>query len=294
MSNKYADELWLGTLANDEVRWVIIGMTNTVAEAANRHHTTPVATAALGRTMGAALLLASSMKAGEAITLRLLGDGPLGGVVAVANAQGQVRGYVHEPQVELPLNPQGKLDVAQAVGAGEFVVSRSLSDGEIYTGVVPLVSGEIAEDLVHYLLNSEQVRSAALLGVMVEKDLQVAGAAAMLFQLLPNASEASIAALENQLGKIKEFSKIAATSSSMEELVSRLLGDLDYRILEKRKVQFKCTCSKEKLSETLISLGKEEFAELLKDKQAELVCHFCNERYVFQEEELRKLYEEAK
>lgn len=294
MNNKYADELWLGTLSNGEIRWVAVGMTNTVEEAANRHHTTPVATAALGRLMGASLLLASSMKAEEAITLRLLGDGPLGGVVAVGNAQGEVRGYVHEPQVELPLNPQGKLDVSGAVGAGEFVVSRSLSNGESYTGMVPMVSGEIADDLVHYLLNSEQVRSAALLGVMVGKDSHVAGAAGMLFQLLPDASEESIQALEAQLARIQGISQIAADSSTMEELVAQLIGDLDYRVLEKRPVQYKCTCSKERVSETLISIGKEGFEDLIKDKQAELVCHFCNERYHFNEEDLRELYEQSK
>ncbi|HHY25598.1 MAG TPA: Hsp33 family molecular chaperone HslO [Desulfitobacterium dehalogenans] len=294
MDNKYSDELWLGTLGNGEVRWVAVGMTNTVEEAANRHHTTPVATAALGRLMGASLLLASSMKAEEAITLRLLGDGPLGGVVAVGNPQGEARGYVQEPQVELPLNSKGKLNVSGAVGAGEFVVSHSLANGESYTGMVPLVSGEIADDLVHYLLNSEQVRSAALLGVMVGKDSHVAGAAGMLFQLLPDASEESVQALEAQLAQIQGISQIAADSTTMEELVRELMGDLDYRVLEKRPVQYKCTCSKERVSETLISIGKEGFEELLEDKQAELVCHFCNEHYHFDEGELRELYEQVK
>lgn len=293
MSNKYSDELWLGTLGNGEVRWVAVGMTNAVEEAANRHETTPTATAALGRLMGASLLLASSMKGEESITLRLLGDGPIGGVVAIGNAQGDVRGYVHEPDVNLPLNTKGKLDVAGAVGTGEFVVSRSLSNGESYNGMVPIVSGEIADDLVHYLLNSEQVRSAALLGVLVETDLHVAGSAGMLFQLLPNASEESIQALENQLARIQGISQIAADSVSMEELVRNLMGDLDYRILEKRPVQFKCNCSKERVSGTLVSLGKEGFEEILEDKKAELVCHFCNEHYHFNEDELRELYEQA-
>lgn len=291
MSNKYADELWLGTLLNDEVRWVLVGMTQTVEEAVARHKTTPVATAALGRLMEASLLLASSMKAEEAVTLRLLGDGPLGGVVAVGNAQGEVRGYVHEPNVDLSLNAEGKLDVAGGVGAGEFAVSRSLSNGESYTGMVPIVSGEIADDLVHYLHSSEQIHSAALLGVLVEKDLHVAGAAGMLFQLLPNASEESIQAIENQLANLTQgISRIAADSDSMEDLLKKLMGDLDYRILERRPVQFKCTCSKERLSETLISIGKEGFEEILEDKQAELVCHFCNEHYHFNEDELRRLY----
>lgn len=291
----YSDELWLGTLLNGEARFVITGTTNTVEEASSRHQTSPVATAALGRLMSASLLLASSLKGEEAITLRLLGDGPLGGVVAVGNAQGEVRGYVNEPNVDLPLNAQGKLDVASAIGAGEFVVSRSLENGENYTGMVPLVSGEIAEDLVHYLLHSEQIPSAALLGVLVEKDLHVAGSAGLMIQLLPDASEETIQAIENHIGQLtRGISYIAAESKSMDELVKNLLGELPYDVLEKRPVKFQCTCSKERVSGTLVSLGREGFKEILEDKKAELVCHFCNEHYHFKEEELQTLYEQAK
>jgi molecular chaperone Hsp33 len=291
----YTDELWLGTLLNGEARWVIAGTTNTVEEASSRHQTSPVATAALGRLMTSSLLLASSLKEEEALTLRLLGDGPLGGVVAVGNVRGEVRGYVHEPNVDLPLNEAGKLDVAGAVGAGEFVVSRSLANGENYTGMVPIVSGEIAEDLVHYLLNSEQIPSAALLGVLVEKDHHVAGAAGLMIQLLPDASEETIQAIEDHLAEFERgISQIAAESTSMAGLVQDLLGDLPYQVLEKRPVNFQCNCSKDRVSGTLVSLGREGFQEILEDKQAELVCHFCNEHYHFNEEELHKLYEQAK
>lgn len=294
MKNNYADELWLGTMLNKEVRWVILNITKTVREAAKRHQTTPVATAALGRLMGASLLLASSMKGNEAVTLRLLGDGPIGGVVAIGNAAGEVRGYVREPFVDLPLNPQGKLDVAQAVGTGEFVVNRSTGNGEGYTGTVPIVSGEIAEDLVHYLMNSEQIPSAALLGVLVEKDLEVAGSGGLLFQLLPGASEESIQALENRLAQFDQgISSIAAESESMEEFVATLMGDLEYQVLEKRPIRFQCKCSKERVSGTLISLGKDGLQEIIEDKQAELICHFCNERYHFTEEELVDLYNQV-
>jgi molecular chaperone Hsp33 len=282
-------------MLNGEARWMIVGTTNTVEEAASRHQTSPVATAALGRLMSASLLLASSLKEDESLTLRLLGDGPIGGVVAVGNGQGEVRGYVHEPNVDLPLNRLGKLDVAGAVGAGEFVVSRSLVNGENYTGMVPIVSGEIAEDLVHYLLNSEQIPSAALLGVLVEKDYHVAGSAGLLIQLLPEASEETIQAIENHLAQLKKgISQIAAESTSMDNLVENLIGGLTYQVLEKQPVQFKCSCSKERVSGTLISLGREGFKEILEDRKAELVCHFCNEHYHFNEEELQALYEQAK
>lgn len=294
MSNDIHDEIWVGTLLENQARWVVARTTDLVAETQSRHQTTPVATAALGRLMSASLLLASSLKGNESITIRLLGDGPLGGVVAVGNAGGEVRGYVHEPFVDLPLNEKGKLDVAQAVGQGEFAVSKSLENGENFTSMVPLVTGEIAEDLVHYLLNSEQIPSAALLGVLVERDFHVSGAAGLLIQLLPGASEECIERIEEQLKTLSQgISSIAADSSSIEEMVQTLLGGLDYQVLEKRPAGFKCTCSKERVGSTLVSLGREGFKEILEDKQAELVCHFCNEHYHFDEQELIELYEQA-
>src|SRR5665648_463132 len=158
------DELLIGTMLEGKARWVAVRTTDTVEEARRRHGMSPVATAALGRLMTGTLILACSLKGDESVTLRLLGDGPLAGVVAVGNAQGEVRGYVGEPLVDLPLKASGKLDVGSAAGLGELAVSRSLQNGEVYTGMVPMVSGEIAEDLVHYLLASEQIPSAMLTG----------------------------------------------------------------------------------------------------------------------------------
>lgn len=294
MANDNHDEIWVGTLLEGQARWVVARTTDLVEEARRRHHTSPVATAALGRLMTASLLLASSLKGNEFITIRLLGDGPLDGVVAVGNAQGEVRGYVHEPFVDMPLNEQGKLNVAQAVGQGEFAVSKSLENGENYTSTVPLVSGEIAEDLVHYLLNSEQIPSAALLGVLVERDYQVAGAGGLLIQLMPGASEECIGQIEEKLKTLTQgISKIAADSHSMQEMTETLLGGLSYQVLEKRPAGFHCSCSKERVGGTLVSLGREGLKEILEDKQAELVCHFCNEHYLFNEQELSALYEQA-
>lgn len=288
------DELWIGTMLEGNARWVLIRSTDTVEEARRRHGTSPVATAALGRLMTGALILASSLKGDESVTLRLLGDGPLEGAVAVGNAQGEVRGYVREPLVDLPLKPSGKLDVGAAVGRGELAVSRSLQNGEVYTGTVPMVSGEIAEDLVHYLLSSEQIPSAMLLGVLVEKDYHVAGAGGFLIQLLPGASEENIQAIENLLGQLGVgISELAAQSKNMDELLSRLMGQLSYHILERRSVGFTCTCSKERLSGTLVSLGKKEIADLISDEKAEIVCHFCNEHYQFNKEELHEIWEKA-
>ena len=288
------DELLIGTMLDGMARWVAVRTTDTVEEARKRHGLSPVATAALGRLMTGALILASSLKGDESITLRLLGDGPLEGVVAVGNAQGEVRGYVGEPLVDLPLKDSGKLDVGTAVGLGELAVSRSLHNGEVYTGMVPMVSGEIAEDLVHYLLTSEQIPSAMLLGVRVEKDYHVAGAAGLLIQPLPGATETVIQAIENQIGQMSAgISELVAQSQSMEEMLDQLMGQLPYHVLERRSVEFSCMCSKERLSDTLVSIGKKEIADLISDGKAEMVCHFCNEHYQFTLEELQKISEEA-
>lgn len=221
------DELWIGTMLEGKARWVAVRTTDTVEEARRRHGLSPVATAALGRLMTGTLILASSLKGDESITLRLLGDGPLKGVVAVGNEQGEVRGYVGEPLVDLPLKDSGKLDVGSAVGRGELAVSRSLQNGEVYTGMVPMVSGEIAEDLVHYLLTSEQIPSAMHLGVRVEKDYHVAGAAGLLIQPLPGATEEDIQAIESQLGKLGVgISELVAQSQSMDEMLDQLMGQV--------------------------------------------------------------------
>ncbi|TGE40135.1 Hsp33 family molecular chaperone HslO [Desulfosporosinus fructosivorans] len=284
------DELLIGTMLEGRARWVAVRTTDTVEEARRRHGMSPVATAALGRLMTGTLILASSLKGDESITLRLLGDGPLKGVVAVGNAQGEVRGYVQEPLVDLPLKDSGKLDVGAAVGRGELAVSRSLQNGEVYTGMVPMVSGEIAEDLVHYLLTSEQISSAMLLGVLVEKDYHVAGAGGLLIQPLPGATEEDIQAIESQLGQLDTgISELVAQSQSMDEMLERLMGQLAFHVLERREVEFSCTCTKDRLSDTLVSIGKEGIADLITDQKAEMVCHFCNEHYQFTLEELQQI-----
>ncbi len=286
------DELLIGTMLEGKARWVAVRTTDTVEEARRRHGMSPVATAALGRLLTGTLILASSFKGDESVTLRLLGDGPLKGVVAVGNAQGEVRGYVQEPLVDLPLKASGKLDVGSAVGLGELAVSRSLQNGEVYTGMVPMVSGEIAEDLVHYLLTSEQIPSAMLLGVMVEKDYRVAGAGGLLIQPLPGATEEDIQAIESQLGQLDTgISELVAQSRSMDEMLDRLMGQLPYHVLERRAVGFSCTCTKDRLSDTLVSIGKEGIADLITDGKAEMVCHFCNEHYEFTLEELQQINE---
>jgi len=239
------------------------------------------------------LLLASSLKDEETLTVRVLGDGPLGGIVAVSDSQGHVRGYVQNPQVDLPARSPGKLDVGAAVGNGELIVTKSPVTGQPYTGRVPLVSGEIAEDFVYYLLHSEQIRSAMALGVLVDTDCSVAGAAGLLIQLMPDASEKTIEAIENALAKLQiGISELSSMEMSFEVFVKFLLGDLPYTVLDKRPVSFQCNCSKDRLRSTLLMLGKEELTELIELKRAEVICHFCNEHYRFTVAELEELLQE--
>jgi molecular chaperone Hsp33 len=292
---KMQDEIWSGTLCKGEARWVVAGTTAAVEEARRRHGLSPVAVAALGRLMTGALLLATTFKGDGELTLRLFGDGPLHGALAVADRSGRIRGYTKEPWVDLPLRqPGGKLDVATAVGKGELAVSRQLENGETYTGTVPLVSSEIAEDIAHYLHTSEQIFSAVLLGVLVQQDYRVAGAAGLLFQLMPGAKEETISILEERVAKLQAgISSLAASGVSMEQFVQHLMGDIAYNVLEKRTVRFACSCSKEKIAATLTRLGKEEIAELIAAGKAEIVCHFCNQRYVYEPHDLEIIKNQA-
>lgn len=284
------DELWLGTMLDGKARWALALTTNTVEEARRRHNMTPVATAALGRTMTGALLIASTLKGEEKLTVRFLGDGPLGGVVAVADASGQVKGYVQDPLCDLPLNEAGKLDVGKAIGSGNLVVDRSLENGEIYTGTVPIVTGEVGDDLVQYLLQSEQIPSALLLGVLVGRDYHAESAAGFLIQLLPDSREEDIEKIEELIGHLTGgISGPAKKQGEMEKLLSFLMRDADYKILDKRDLSFRCTCSKERLADTLKLLDKSEVADLVADGGAELVCHFCNEHYHFSRQELEDI-----
>ncbi|MDR3289154.1 MAG: Hsp33 family molecular chaperone HslO [Peptococcaceae bacterium] len=288
------DEMWTGTLCGGEARWVAARTTLTVEEASRRHQASPVAAAAIGRLMTGALLLAATFKSEGEITLRLLGDGPLQGVLAVANRQGTVRGYAKDPQAAVPLKRPGKLDVAAAVGLGELAVSRELDNGEYYTGTAPLVSGEIAEDIAEYLLRSEQIPSAVLLGVKIEKDHHIAAAGGLLLQLLPEASESTVQALEERASELQAgISQLAAEEKDMDGYVARLLGDHPFTVNERRRVAFACSCSQSKLADILIRLGEKEIAALIAQGKAEIVCHFCNERYAFAAEELRALQERA-
>ena len=280
--------------ANDgQIRAVAVVTTELVEEARKSHDTFPTASAALGRALTGILLLGSTLKGSDTLTLRIIGDGPLGGLITQVGAESLVRGYVQEPHTHLPSTPQGKLDVGGAVGKGFLYITKELGVGEPYTGSVPLVSGEIAQDITEYLATSEQIPSVCALGVLVDTDNSIKAAGGFLIQVMPGAEEDIIQTIEDQLATITPLSQMVADGLTPEEILLEVLGHSEIKILEKTEVGFKCTCSRERLEKVLISLGREELRAMLEEQgQAELCCHFCNKFYEFSGEDINRLLAE--
>ncbi|MDF9408606.1 Hsp33 family molecular chaperone HslO [Pelotomaculum isophthalicicum JI] len=256
--------------------------TNLVEEARRRHDTWPVASAALGRGLTAGLLLSANLKGDDLLTMRILGDGPLGAIIVTANAAGEVRGYVQEPHVDLPPAQEGKLPVGAAVGKGFLHVTRDLGLKEPFTGSVELVSGEIGEDVAQYLLTSEQTPSAVSLGVLVGPDAGVKASGGLIIQLFPGASEKILSHLKKCLLDMPPVSSLVNLGMTPEEIVSRAVNGLNVRYLEKNPVRFACKCSREKVGDILAAMGRKEIEKLLQEKgKVEVYCHFCGEEYIF-------------
>lgn len=283
---------WVRAMAGDgNIRVLAVRSSRTVEEARRRHGTAPTATAALGRVLTATALLAATLKDGQRVTLRVVGDGPLGYLIADGGADGSVRGYVRHPEVHLPLRPDGKLDVGGAVGArGHLHVTRDLGLREPYTGSAPLVSGEIGEDLTHYFWRSEQIPSLVSLGVLVNRDGSVAAAGGLFVQLLPGADRSWVERLEANARELSGISRRIEAGMSPEQMVGVALQGFPYKVLERGEVRFACRCSRERAEDLLASLGRREIADMLaEDGRAELACHFCGERYLFSADDLRRL-----
>jgi len=282
------DELVRAVGFGDQVRLVAVHSTHLTERARNLHRTYPVATAALGRALAAALSLAAlTLKGQERLTLRILGNGPLRGLVADADARGSVRGYVKEPSVLLPLRQDGKLDVGRAVGEGEIVVSRDASSGEVYTSSTKLVSGEIAEDVAHYLDTSEQIPSACAFGVRLSPKGRVLGAGGIVVQLLPGAETSVIRQLEGALTSMAPVSLLVAHGASAEDLLTQLAPAGAMSETDTRPVRFRCTCSRAKSERAIRSLGRLDLTQMIREGWAEVTCHFCRRVYAFNEEELK-------
>ncbi len=278
---------------NSEVRVVAIRTTETVEEARARHGTSATATAALGRTMTGALLLASNLEEEkEAVSVTISGDGPLGKIAVDASPTGGVRGYVDNPFADAP-SKNGKLDVGTIVGQGSLTVTRLLSNGENFSGSTSLVSGEIAEDFTHYLLSSEQIPSMMSLGVLINPDLSVQSAGGFFIQALPGASDETLERIEKNVFILPPISQMITEGNTLEEIISFIFGGLPYESLEAQPVGFFCSCSREKMEQGLISLGKDELKTIAnEDDNTELRCHFCEETYDFTSQEIAKLADE--
>ncbi len=289
-----ADQLVRATAADDGIRIVGLTTTRLTEEARQRHNLSYVATAALGRTMSAGLLLASSMKQVDSrVNLRIKGDGPLGVILVDARPDGTVRGYVDNPSVELPPNAKGKLDVGAAVGRdGYLYVVRDVGYGYPYSSTVELVSGEIGDDVTHYLATSEQTPSALVLGVFVDPTGVVASGGLMI-QVLPKAAqdEALVQELESRVGTLTGFTPLMRAGKSLPQIFEDLLGDMDLKIFpERQMLRFNCNCSFDRVLGALKMLGQDELKDMIeKDEGAEATCHFCNEIYRANSDELQQL-----
>lgn len=292
-----ADQLIRATAADGGIRTVGVITTRLTEEARQRHNLSYVATAALGRTMSAGLLLASSMKRAESrVNIRINGDGPLGGILVDAGLDGTVRGYVGNPAIELPPNDKGKLDVGGAVGSkGYLYVVRDVGYGYPYSSTVELVSGEIGDDVTHYLVNSEQTPSALVLGVFVGAE-GVTAAGGFMIQILPKAArdEALVETLESRVAKLTGFTPLLRSGKSLPQIFEDLMGDMGLEILpETQMVRFHCGCSFERVLGALKILGQSELQDMIEEgEDAEVICHFCGEVYNAKPNQLEQLLSE--
>ncbi len=277
---------------NAPVKASAITARDMVERARQIHKTLPVATAALGRTLMAASMMGNQLKEDNgSVTLRIKGGGPLGGITAVADSAGNARGYVLNPTVDLPLKGPAKLDVGTAVGRdGSLTVIKDLNLKEPYVGTVPLVSGEIAEDITSYFAESEQIPTACALGVLVDVDQSVLCAGGYLIQLLPGADDAAISAIERGIQRVGPVTEALRGGLGAQGLVEQVLSEFELEVLSAEPVEYRCYCSRDRVTRALISMGREELEALLREQgQAELTCQFCDKVYRYSKEELEAL-----
>jgi len=284
---------WLvkATAADKTVRAFAAVTTGLVEESRRRHQTAPTASAALGRTLTAGLLLGGMLKEEETLSLQFLGRGPLRGIFVDANASGEARGFVYYPRAHLPLRG-GKLDVGGAVGAGTLTVIRSQRWAkEPYRSITPLVSGEIGADVAHYLLNSEQVPSATSLGVFVRPDESVAAAGGFIVQVMPGASEETLAQLEGNVARATPVSQLVREGATPQDILAHVLDGFDFSVVGEMPVRFSCRCNRNRVLSTLVAMGQKEMQALLEEEgRAAVTCEFCSEQYTIGREEIENLF----
>ncbi|NBI30832.1 Hsp33 family molecular chaperone HslO [Chengkuizengella marina] len=283
------DYLIRGTAMDGKVRAFAVHTTNLVDELRQRQESWPTATAALGRAASVGVMMGAMLKNEEKLTIQIKGNGPMGQIVVDANAHGEVRAYADHPHVHLPSNAQNKLDVAGAVGReGAIYIIKDLGLKEPYKGSIPIISGELGEDFTYYFAKSEQTPSAVSVGVLVDQDTSIRKAGGFIIQLMPGLSDEEITTIEQSLSQIKPVTELLEESKTLEQILQEVLPSV--QIMDQMDVKFRCQCNREKVQDTLVSLGEVELKKIItEDGQAEVVCHFCNEKYQFNAEDLEKL-----
>ena len=291
-----SDYIVRATAANSQIRAFAAVTTDVVETARQDHNTSPVATAALGRLLTGGAMMGAMMKGEkDLLTLRIHAGGPLQGITVTADSKGNVKGYVGNPDVCIPANSKGKLDVAGAVGPGFLTVIKDMGLKEPYSGQVMLQTCEIAEDLTYYFATSEQVPSAVGLGVLMNKNNTVRQAGGFIVQLMPFAEEEVISRLEQNVQKINSVTSLLEEGHTPESLLEKVLEGFDMQINEKTDTRFHCNCTRERVEKALISIGRKELNEMIQEgKPIEMNCHFCNTNYTFTVEEMKEILRKCK
>ena len=291
-----ADYIVRATAANASIRAFAVTGRELVETARKAHDTSPVVTAALGRLMMGGVMMGAMLKGeNDLLTLQISGDGPIKGMTVTADAKGNVKGYAIEPQVMLPPNAAGKLDVGGAVGSGVLRVIKDMGLKEPYVGQTVLQTGEIAEDLTYYFATSEQVPSCVGLGVLMEKDNTVRQAGGFIIQLMPFTEDEVISKLEENIKKFPSVTTVLDQGKTAEEMLGILLDGMDLEITDTMPAQFYCNCDKKRVEKAIISIGKKDIEEMIaENKDIEVNCHFCNTSYTFSVEELKVLLQKSR